>query len=613
MKKYLFFGILFSILFVRLEAQDVQFEGSANSVVETGEQFRLIYTLNAEGRNFIGPAIQNFMVVAGPSQSSSSNVQYINGRVMQSSSISFTFILQAVQPGTYTLPAASVMVNGKKIQSNTVTIKVVKGNTSSPQGNKSNTPDAGKGIDENDIFLKAVPSKSNPLQGEQITVTYKLYTRVPVSLNGIDKIPSYEGFWSQDLIKDKDKYAQYNETVNGQKYMVAEIRKVALFPQKGGKLLIDPLQVEVVAQIQTKQKRNSFNDPFFDNFFNDSFFGSSVQNVKKNLLSNAVTINVKSMPAQNKPADFSGAVGSFDLKPSIDRKELKANEALTLRLTITGKGNLNLIEKPNVVFPPDFEAYDPKIIDNISYTASGVSGSRTFEYLLIPRNPGDFIIKPVSFSYFDLSKNTYVRLQSPQYNIHVQKGEGSEANTTISSTDQEDIKYLGQDIRYIRSTPIELVPVRKFFFGSYLYYFLLLLPALLFGAMVFFWKNQIKKRSDIAFMRNKKATRIATSRLKKASVYLRAGKQEAFYNEISQALWGYLSDKFNISLAELSTESVRSALQSKEVNESIIAQFTDTLTHCEFARFAPGDKSTIMEQIYNEALTIITKIERELK
>ena len=613
MKKYLIFGILFSILFVKLEAQEVQFVGSANSVVETGEQFRLTYTLNTEGSNFIGPAIQNFSVLAGPSQSSSSSVQYINGRVMQSSTISFTFILQAIQPGTYTLSGASVVVNGKKIQSNPVTIKVVKGNSSSPQGNSNNTPEAGANLDGNDLFLKAVPSKSNPLQGEQITVTYKLYTRVPVSLNGIDKIPSYEGFWSQDLIKDKDKYAQYNETINGQKYMVAEIRKVALFPQKGGKLLIDPLQIDIVAQLQTKKKRNSFNDPFFDNFFNDSFFGSSVQNVKKTLRSNSVTVNVKPLPAQVRPADFSGAVGSFELKPSIDRKELKANEALTLRLNISGKGNLNLIEKPNVVFPPDFEAYDPKIIDNISYTANGVSGSRTFEYLVIPRNPGEFIIKPASFSYFDLAKNTYVRLQSPQYTIKVQKGDGSEANITISSANQEDIKYLGQDIRFIRSAPFELTPVGKYFFGSDLYYLLIVLPALLFAVMIFVWKNQIKKRSDIAFMRNKKATRIATSRLKKANTYLKEAQQEAFYNEISHALWGYLSDKFNISLSELSTESVRMALQPKEVDEIIITQFTDTLHHCEYARFAPGDKSTIMEQIYNEALTIITKIEHELK
>jgi len=613
MKKYLIFGFLFSILFVKLQAQAVQFVGSANTVVETGEQFRLTYSLNAEGSNFIGPAIQNFMVLAGPSQSSSSSVQYTNGRVEQSTSLSFTFILQAVQPGTYTLPAASINVNGKKIQSNPVTIKVVKGNNTAPQGNKSNTPDAGAGVDDNDIFLKAVPSKSNPLQGEQLTVTYKLYTRVPVSLNGIDKIPSYEGFWSQDLIKDKDKYAQYNETINGQKYMVAEIRKVALFPQKGGKLLIDPLQIDIVAQVQSKRKRNTFNDPFFDNFFNDSFFGSSVQNVRKTVRSNAVTINVRALPAQNKPADFSGAVGSFDLKPSIDRKELKANEALTLRLNISGRGNLNLIEKPNVVFPPDFEAYDPKIIDNITYSTNGVSGSRTFEYLVIPRNPGEFTIKPASFSFFDLDKNTYVRLQSPEYTIKVQKGDGSEPNTAISSADQEDIKYLGQDIRYIRSAPFDLTPVGKFFFGSFPYYLLLILPALIFTIMAFVWKNQIKKRSDIAFMRNKKATRVATSRLKKANTYLKEAKQEAFYNEISQALWGYLSDKFNISLSELSTESVRATLQSKDVDENIIIQFTDTLDHCEFARFAPGDKSAVMEQIYNEALTIITKIERELK
>ena len=613
MKKYLIFGILLISFIGKLAAQEVQFVGSANSVVESGEQFRLIYTLNADGSDFTGPAIQNFAVLAGPSQASSSSVQYINGRIMQSAAISITYVLQAVQPGTYTLPPASIIVSGKKLQSNAVTIKVVKGSGNSSLGNSKNMPEAGASLSNNDVFLKAVPSNSNPLQGEQITVTYKLYTRLPVSMSGIDKIPSYAGFWSQDLLKEKNKFAQYNENVNGQKYMVAEIRKVALFPQKSGRLVIDPLQVAIVAQLQKKAKRNSSNDPFFDNFFDDSFFGSSVQNIQKTLHSNAISVNVKSLPTQNRPADFSGAVGSFTFTPNIDRTTLKANEALTLRYTISGKGNLNLIEKPTVIFPPDFESYDPKIIDNISSTSSGVSGSRTFEYLVIPRNAGDFTIKPASFSYFDIGRNTYVRLQSPQYTIRVQRGESTDPLAKNTSTDQEDIKYLGNDIRYINIGPVELSNQSNFFFDSTLFYLLLIFPALLFAIVALVWKNRMKKRSDIAFMRNKKATRIATSRLRKAKSHLTAAQQEIFYNEISLALWGYMSDKFNLRLSELSTESVHNALQQKQVNEEIVDQFTETLHHCEYARFAPGDKSTIMEQIYNEAINIITKIEHELK
>lgn len=499
------------------------------------------------------------------------------------------------------------------MQSNSVSIKVVKGSGNSSPGNSKNMPAAGGNLSENDVFLKAVPSNSNPLQGEQITVTYKLYTCLPVSMSGIDKIPSYQGFWSQDLLKEKDKFAQYNEDINGQKYIVAEIRKVALFPQKNGKLVIDPLQVTIVAQLQKKAKRNSFNDPLFDNLFDDSFFGSSVQNVQKILRSNAISIDVKPLPALNRPADFSGAVGSFTFTPFIDRTTLKANEALTLRFTITGKGNLNLIEKPAIIFPPDFESYDPKIIDNISSSASGVSGSRTFEYLVIPRNAGEYTIKPVSFSYFDIGRNTYVRLQSPQYTIWVQRGESTDPLSNNRGTDQEDIKYLGNDIRYIHIGPVQLSKQGDFFFGSTLFYLLLLLPALLFSIIALVWKNQMKKRSDIAFMRNKKATQIATSRLRKAKTHLTAAQQEIFYNEISLALWGYMSDKFNLRLSELSTESVHEALHQKHVNEEIIDQFTETLHHCEYARFAPGDKSTIMEQIYNEALNIITKIEHELK
>ena len=613
MKKYLIFGILLISFIGRLTAQEVEFVGTANSEVETGEQFRLTYTLNTDGSSFISPAILNFAVIAGPSQSSSSSVQYVNGHVMQSVTVSYTFVLQAVQPGTFTLPPASIVVSGKKLQSNSVTIKVVKGSGNSSQGSSKNMPDASSGLSGNDVFLKAVPSNSNPLQGQQITITYKLYTRLPVSMSGIDKIPSYEGFWSQDLLKEKAKYAQYNEVINGQKYMVAEIRKVALFPQKSGRLMIDPLQVNIVAQIQKKTKRNTLNDPFFDNFFNDAFFGSSVQNVQKTLRSNSITINVKSLPTQNRPADFSGAVGSFSFTPSIDRTTLKANEALTLRYTISGKGNLNLIEKPAIIFPPDFESYDPKIIDNISSSASGISGSRTFEYLLIPRNAGDFTIKSASFSYFDLGRNTYVRLQSPQYTIKVLHGDNNDPLASNSGANQEDIKYIGNDIRYINIGPVQLSKQGHYFFGSILFYLCLIIPALLFAIIAIVWKNQMKKRSDIAFMRNKKATRISIKRLRKAKSFLTAAQQVPFYNEISLALWGYMSDKFNLRLSELSTETVRDALKQKQVNEEIINQFTETLHHCEFARFAPGDKSTIMEQIYNEALNIITKIEHELK
>ena len=613
MKKYLIFGILMVSFLCRLAAQEVKFVGSTSSPVETGEQFRLIYTLNADGSFFIGPTMQNFAVVAGPSESSSSSVQYINGHVMQSASMSFSFILQAVKPGTFTLPAASVVVNGKKILSNTVTIKVVKGSGSSSQGNSKNISEAGASLSGNDVFLKAVPSNSNPLQGEQITITYKLYTRLPVSMSGIDKIPSYQGFWSQDLLKGKDKFRQTTEIINGQKYMVAEIRKVALFPQKSGKLVIDPLEVSIVAQLQKKAKRSASNDPFFDNFFNDAFFGSSVQNVQKTLRSNAIAINVRSLPTQNRPADFNGAVGSFSFSPAIDRTSLKANEALTLRFTVSGRGNLNLIENPVVVFPPDFEAYDPKIIDNISNSESGVSGSRTFEYLLIPRNAGTYTLKSTSFSYFDIGRNNYVRLQSPPYTINVLRGESTDPLASKTGKDQEDIKYIGNDIRYINIGPVLLSKQGDFFFGSNLFYLLLFLPALLFAIIALVWKDRMKKRADIAFMRNKKATGISTKRLRKAKSYLNAAQQESFYNEISLALWGYMSDKFNLRLSELSTESVRNALQQKQVNEEIINQFTETLHHCEFARFAPGDKSAIMEQIYNEALNIITKIEHELK
>jgi hypothetical protein len=424
-------------------------------------------------------------------------------------------------------------------------------------------------------------------------------------------VPTYNGFWAQDLLDENQKPSQYNETINGEQYVVAEIKRVALFPLKSGTLTIDPIEVQALAQVQSRTRRNI--DPFFDHFFNDPFFGGTVQNIQQVLKSNPVTITVKSLPLTNRPADYTGAVGQFQFKSNIDRTMVKANDAMNLKFTIIGKGNIKMLENPEVVFPPDFEVYDPKVSNDINKNAGGISGARTIEYLIIPRNPGSYVIKAVPFSWFDPDKNDYVTAMAPECTINVGKGEGTSAGIAYSGVSQSDIKYIGSDILHIKTHAYNLQRAGSFFFGSTLYFIILLGAVALAIIFLILWKFQMKRSSDVSGVRTRKATRIARKRLQKASLYLKALDENNFYTEVSQALWGYLSDKFNIALSDLSMESVKQALENKGVREDITQQFMETLDHCEYARFAPGDKSANMDNIYNEALEVISRTERELK
>jgi hypothetical protein len=618
MNKRIFF-ILFSFLLIvtASRAEDIQFTGSARSVVGVGETFNLIYSINAQASNFHGPAITGFDILTGPYTSTSSSIRAINGRTSMSISYSFTYIIRASKEGTFEIPGATVTVDNKQYKSNSVTIRVVKnggnGQNTSPAGTpgKNNSQNSG-GIQSgsNDVFVKAVVDNTNPFQGEGIILTYKIFFKVQISQPNITKPSSFEGFWSQNL--PNAKINQYNQTIDGDVYRVADLLKVVLFPLKSGKLVIDPFELECVAQYK-RQTKTKTGDPFFDDFFNNSFFNESYANVEKTLKSNAVVVNVRPLPTSEKPVDFSGAVGTFTFKTDLDKTHTTANDAINLKCTITGKGNIQLIDKLNVTFPPDFETYDPKITNNVSTTGAGTSGSQTFEYLIIPRKAGRFTIKPITFSYFDLEKKRYVTLSSPTYTLDVDKGSGESPTVTYSGAGKEDIKYIGSDIRHIKNQPLLLQKTGTFFFGSLVFFLLIILPLIFFVGFIVFWKKQEERRSDTLLMKNRKATRVAIKRLKKAKSFLSEQKQEAFYIEISQALWGYLSDKFGIPLAELSVDSVHEALLNKNVGDEIIRQFIETLNNTEYARFAPGEKAMIMEKTYQEALEIITRIERELR
>ncbi len=632
MKKYFIF--IFSIFLIfsnRLLAEDIVFSAEAKRVVVVGEMFNLTFTLNSQGKQFRGPKIRDFKVLSGPNTSSSSNIRFINGNMSRSETYTFSYVLEATKEGEFLIPAASIVVDKKKYESNPLTIKVVKSNANKPmasssgqrqnnrrpqsnqQRNQRQNPSQNKQVNTNtkDVFLKAIVNKKKPYQGEQIVITYKIYTKVPLSNIGINKLSSFPGFWSYNLLKDNTRLNQYNEYIDGEEYVVADLKKTALIPVKSGELKIEPLEMECVAQIRSQSKRRRV-DPFFDSFFNDPFFGS-YQNVEKTVASEALTVDVKPLPLHDKPVDFSGAVGDFNFKTSIDKTDLKVNEALTLKLTVYGEGNIELIDKFNIVFPPDFEVYDPKITKKIIPAEDGITGRRIFEYLIIPRNAGEFTIKPIIFSYFNPKTKKYNTVSSPQYVIKVEKGIEDQQNLTFTGVNKEEIKYIGSDIRHIKSPPYHIKKAGLFLFGSTLFWILLISPFILFILIIIIWKDQIRKRSNVSLMKNKKATKVSKNRLRKAFNCLKANEKEQFYIEISQALWGYLSDKFSIPLAELSMDSVNDALMKKNVKEEIINQFIKTLNNCEFARFAPGDSSKNMDNIYNEALEIIIKIEKELK
>jgi len=619
-KSILFILFVLQIITSVAIAQDVIFNATARDVVRTGERFQITYTLNADGKEFRTPDMKNFMVISGPHTSQSSSIQIINGKVNRSVENSFTLYVIGNKEGIFTIPPATIKVDGKTYKSNELKIQVVKSNSQAQQqgnvgsGNVrpgSSSSGSSSSDIKDDVFIRIIVDKRNPIQGEQVLVTYKLYFRVSISTPQFNKEPSFPGFWVNDLLKNSKSYKQYEETYKGKRFNVAEIKKFALFPQRSGKLVIEPAEALCQAQLKTKTQRRS-NDPFFDNFFNDPFF-NRYKTVDINLTTKPVTINVKPLPSQNMPADYNGAVGEFDFSSSIDKTDCKANDAITLKFTVSGKGNVELVDKLNVNFPPDFEVYDPKISKKITTTPYSVSGRKTFEYLIIPRNPGSFKIPPVKFSYYNLKKKKYVTLKSSEYDINVAKGEGSSSGVSYSSINQKDINYIGTDIRHIKIGAPYLKPIGVFFFNSLSFYLWLIAPVILFLLFVIFWKKEFEKRSNIALMRNRKATKVAHSRLKKAHLFMKDGKENEFYVEISQALWGYLSDKFSIPLSNLSMDTVYATLIDKGVKENSVKIFINTLNNCEFARFAPGDSSGTMENIYNEAVNAISLLESELK
>lgn len=616
--------ILFLLLFGwqwALAADNIQFTAQAPEEVSVGQQFQIIFTINADGKSFTAPDFKGLIVLSGPNTSTSSSLQFINGKMSQTYNVTFSYVVMANKPGTLNLEPAKITVDGKEYRSNKLQIDILKSST--PRTNKqgangviNNQNNTGQEqtehqINAKDVFVKATVNNPHPYQGQQVVVTYKIYTSVPVSNLTIDKVSSFKGFWSKDLLDNKTAPDQSRTTINGRQYVVAVIRKLALIPQQTGKLTIDPMQLKCNVQVRVQQTRSNSNDPF-DNFFNDPFFNQNVRNISKTLVANAININVKPLPENGKPACFSGAVGDFKFEPNIDKTDLSTNDALTYTINITGRGNIELIDAPKIQFPTDFEAYDPKVTTNTVKSNIGISGSKKFEYLVIPRNPGDFEIPAISFCYFNPVDKKYHTTTSPSYKIHVLKGKGS-GNTVFTGNAQEDIRFLGKDIRHIENGPFNFVKANTYLFGSTLFYILLIIPLLLLILAWLLRKTLENRKAKVSILKNRKANKIARTRLKKAQKIKKTGNDRAFYDEIALALWGYIGDKFNLKQSDLSMDTVKEKLEQRKVAEETITGFIDTLNNIEYARFAPGNTKSKMENIYSEAMNVIMQAEKSLK
>lgn len=593
---------------------------SAKKQVMVGERFQVVFSANADGRNFTAPSFEGFTVVGGPFTSTSSSIQMVNGSVTRTTTNSYTFALQAYKEGTFRVGSASLNVKGTKITSEPFDIKVVPddGSHAAPSGGgassgqsqaQQNTNDPQ--VSGKDLFLRVVPSKKSAYVGEQVVLTYKLYTKVPVSSLSVVKAPSYAGFWTKDISDNTGgTLRQSSEYINGIEYTSAEIQKVVVAPQRAGKLTLDPMVIECIAQIRRENNRQRSMDPF-EEFFNDPFFNRNITNVKKELTSNSFVLEVKSLPEANKPASFAGAVGNYNFKSDIDMTELKTNEAFTLTYTVNGTGNIELLQMPEPVFPPDFEVYDPKITTSTDVTANGLSGTKKAEYLVIPRRAGSFTVPAVEFSFFNPSNGAYQTLSSKPYEIQVEKGRDDEGGG-IYASNQEDIKYLGNDIRHIMTGDPHLRPQRSAFFGSSAYYVALLVLLLAFILLLILLKNREKMEKDTAATRNRKADKVARGRLKRAAQFLKEKDQDKFYVEMSQALWGYIADKLGIERSKLSMDTVSETMKEKSVPDELTQQFVDTLNSCEFARFAPGSAEEKMDDLYQRGIEVISKAEKVL-
>ena len=611
MRKIALFMLVTVMSLCALADDKVSFTATAPEAVAVGDQFRLSYTVTTQNvRDFRVPSFKGFDVLMGPSPSRQSSVQIINGKTTSTRSITYTYILMATAEGSYTLPAASIVADGEQMLSNAVEIKVLPADKAAASGTGSSQSNGRTGtsrasassVADSDLFIRATVSKSSVYEQEAFLLTYKIYTLV--DLRGFDnvKLPDFKGFHSQEVELPTNRRWSL-EHYNGRNYQTTIYRQFVLFPQQAGKLTIEPARFDasVARAMQTI-------DPF-EAFFNG---GSNYMEIKKPLITPRITIDAKPLPA-GKPEGFSGGVGDFNISATISSNSVKTNDAVTLKLIISGTGNMKLMDTPEVHFPEEFEIYDPKVDNKFRLTNNGLSGNQVIEYLAIPRTEGDYTIPPVQFSYFDCKSQTYKTLSTEAFPLHVEKGSGDATQVVANFVSKEDLKVLNQDIRYIKLGDVSLSPRGRFFLGSLACWLWYVVPALAFVVLFVLYRKQIAANANLAYVRTKKANKMAVKRLKSAGRLLAEGKQNDFYDEVLKALWGYVADKLSISTSSLTKDSVADKLRQHGVDDTLVGDFLSLLDTCEFARFAPGEGTQGMDKVYAAALDVMGKMENSIK
>lgn len=608
MKKYCVLFILLLISISKISADDVTFVVSVPSSTVKGAQVQLQYVLKGgEGRDLQVPdEIKGFDVLYGPSVSQMYSSSNINGKVTSESNITYTYLLLAKEEGTFTLPAASVKVGGRNYKSTTAQIRVLPPDKNAkPQqpGERvqatTSSSSAGN-VSANDAFVRAIFSKTKVKEQEAVTVTFRFYTVLNIRDVGKIQFPEFEGFMTEDFDLPANRQLSL-EHYNGRNYYAIDVKKTLLFPQRSGKMTIPSGTMEIVFEVASGKKVQTFFGP-----------QEVMTEAKKVLKTSPVTIDVTALPIQNKPANFSGAVGDFTFKPSISAEKIKANDAVTIKLDINGIGNLKLIKNPEIKFPKDFETYDPNVKNDFKLTENGLSGTKSIEYMFIPRSSGKFTIPPIDFSYFDTRTNTYKTISSPSYSLDVAIDPNAGKNTSTSYSSQKELE-VEQDIRYLKTGDYTFSNPLNFFAGSLSFYLWYAIPLVLFGAFAVMYRKQIKENADIALMRTKKANKVATKRLKLAKQYLQTQKKDNFYEEILRAVWGYLSDKLTIPVADLNRENIENELLKYGVGEELVKQFISILDTGEFARYAPSESNHAMGDLYNDTVDAIGKMESTIK
>lgn len=626
MMRKLFAGILWAFAAVTAAAQ-TSIQVQTHNVVDLNEQFNVTFVIEGENSasDFSWECPADFDLVWGPQKSSSSSISIINGKRTASRQVSYTYILMPKSAGEFTLPSASAKVKGSEIVSRPVTISVVRQNnpsssqsSTSPQSGSNGVPSdpsaaGGSGARQNgsgvgragetstgEIILSLSLDRTNVVVGQPINATLKIYQRANLSGFENANFPSFTGFWSQE-IEAPTNIEFTRETYNGKIYDAAVLRRYVLIPQQTGKLTIDPAELVCLVNVRVQSRTGSIFDGFFDDY----------TTVRKKVSSSAVTVNVSPLPA-GAPASFGGGVGKFSISAKLAKDNLKAHEANSLIITVSGRGNVSLLGAPKVSFPLDMEVYDTKITDK---SAKGsISGSKEFEYPFIPRSPGEFTIEPIQYSYYDVEAGRYVTVQTQPINFTVEKGADiPSGGAVVSGVQQNDVRSLGQDIRFISTKPTRLSEKGHFFVGSAVFVAVCLLILLVSALCWFAFRRMAARRADVVGNRNRKATKKALKQLKTASVFLKQNLYTAFYEELHKALLGFIADKLNIPMSELNKENISARLTEGGVPEDTVTAFVGLIDDCEFARYSPSSGNEAMQAHYEKAAELISTIDSSMK